>query len=338
MPTPAPAPIVRLSELTPGQRGTFFALLIQKKRGERRDGTPFIHCQFRDHRRTVTFPCWFETPHYAACDTDWQPGQFFKIHARYTVDERYGPQIEVGKIRLVAEADEVDGFRAKDFLNQSRFDPEEMFVELVALVGEIVDEPLRLLTLGLLEANRERLLYLPGSRGHYYNFSGGWLEHTLSVTRHARDLAERYVKQFATSQPPINRDLVVAAAALHEIGRIADMANSVVIDLPEQTVDGALFGHVLLGRDMVREAARTQENLNPELLSLLEHLLLTHLSRPEWGLGTLPIIPEGLILHYADDLDAKMEMVMRRLQKEAPGPFTERDPVLGRSFLKSRSV
>ena len=80
-------------------------------------------------------------------------------------------------------------------------------------------------------------------------------------------------------------------------------------------------------------------DLNPELLELLLHIVVTHLRLPEWGSPRLPCIPEVLIVHHADDLDAKFEMYARCLTKDvADGPFTERDPNLGRALLKGRKV
>ena len=108
---------------------------------------------------------------------------------------------------------------------------------------------------------------------------------------------------------------------------------------PQPTVPGRMFGHLFLGRDLVRDAAREQGDVNPELVQLLEHLIVTHLALPEWGSPKLPLIPECLILHHADDLDAKMEMYARCLTRDmAQGPFTDRDPILGRQLYKGRSV
>ena len=85
--------------------------------------------------------------------------------------------------------------------------------------------------------------------------------------------------------------------------------------------------------------ARDQGDLNPQLLQLLEHLLVSHLNLPEWGSPRLPLIPESLILHHADDLDAKLEMYVRCLTRDtADGPFTERDSVLNRQLFKGREV
>jgi 3'-5' exoribonuclease len=104
-------------------------------------------------------------------------------------------------------------------------------------------------------------------------------------------------------------------------------------------VPGRFLGHILLGRDMVRDAARELGDVNPELLQMLEHIILSHLTLPEWGSPRLPLIPECLIIHHADDLDAKLEMYVRCLTKDKEsGPFTARDPVLGKQLYKGRSV
>ena len=76
-----------------------------------------------------------------------------------------------------------------------------------------------------------------------------------------------------------------------------------------------------------------------QCVNLLEHLIVSHLNLPAWGSPRLPMIPESLILHHADDLDAKVEMYVRCLTNDAgPGPFTDRDPVLGRPLFKGRTV
>jgi 3'-5' exoribonuclease len=100
-----------------------------------------------------------------------------------------------------------------------------------------------------------------------------------------------------------------------------------------------LLGHLILGRDLVRDAARQVEGLNPDLLALLEHLIVSHLTKPEWGSLRQPAVPEALILHHADDLDAKLEMYVRCLTRDAAdGPFTAPDPVLKRPLWKGRGV
>ena len=157
------------------------------------------------------------------------------------------------------------------------------------------------------------------------------------MTRACIRLLEQYLPHYQELKPPINRDVVIAAAILHDLGRVLEFDDHVVA--PESTVPGRLFGHLFLGRDLVRDAAREQGDVNPELMQLLEHVIISHLNLPEWGSPRLPLVPESIILHHADDLDAKLEMYVRCLSRDqAEGPFTDRDPGLNRQLYKGRSV
>lgn len=331
-------PLLSLHELTPGQFADFFALLAGRSKGATRDGKPYYSCRFRDSKRTVTCMIWADSPWYSVCEREWQEGQSYKIRGIYGEHERYGQQIEIHNIRPVTDADRAEGFDPAQVVESSRFPVDEMFDQLTALAGkEIQDEPLRRLVLTLLERHAGRLKELRASERQFYPFRGGWLEHVLSVTRNCIRLADHYLAHYPDLQPPLNRDLVIAGAVLHDIGRVLELDDDA--GSPQPTVPGKLFGHVVLGRDLIRDTSRELGDVNPELVQLLEHLVLAHLSLPEWGSPRLPLIPECLILHHADDLDAKMEMYARCLSRDqSPGPFTARDPVLGKPLLKQRSV
>jgi 3'-5' exoribonuclease len=331
-------PIVRLSDLTPGQYADFFAVLVERSRNTTREGKPYYTCRFQDAARSVAFLAWADSTWYEACEKEWQEGSYYKIRGVYSEHERYGPQIEVHNIRPVEDGDRTDGFNPAELVQHSRFDSAEMFVELRALAeGQISDLPLRRLVLTLLDRHADDLKRLPATLNKFYPFQGGLLEHTLSVTRHCLYLAQQYAAHYGDLQPPINRDLVIAGAILHDFGRVLEFSQEGITAQP--TIPGRLFGHLFLGRDLIRETARELGDLNPELLELLEHIVIAHLNLPEWGSPRLPLIPECLIVHHADDLDAKVEMYVRCLTRDrALGPFTDRDPVLNRQLFKGRTV
>jgi 3'-5' exoribonuclease len=325
--------LAKLHELTPGQPpADVFALLADKQLVTAR-GRTFYRCKFRDRRRTVECAVWSDAPLFADCERAWAVGTIYKLRAHYSEHERYGPVVEIFTIR---ESTPADGLNPADFSLRSRHDPDKLLAELVGIANdEIRDAPLRQLILNLYEAHAAALKRLPASPRAFYPFPGGWLEHVAHVTKNCLWLADQYAERFPDLQP-FNRDLVVAGALLHEIGRVAELAADA--ESPEPTVDGQLFGAVILGRDLVREAARAVPDLDAELLRLLDHLLLAYLTKPEWGSPRLPMIPEALILHNADDLDAKFEMYARHLTNDQKtGPVTETDPVLKRPLLKGRT-
>jgi 3'-5' exoribonuclease len=98
------------------------------------------------------------------------------------------------------------------------------------------------------------------------------------------------------------------------------------------TAAGSLIGHILIGRDMVREAAAAAKGdakLDADTLLRLEHLIITHQGRPEWGSPKPPMTPEALLVHYADDLDAKYAMMVDVIRDDtSPGPVTSKKNIL----------
>ena len=298
--------IVRLSDMTHEQEGDLFVLMTSKEELTTRDGKPYFKVAFRDAGREVSFPIWDNSPWAAECRERWAPGMFYKLRAMYR-DTIYGPQLEIRKIRGTVESDAGDGFDPTMCLPQSRFDREAMYCELVELAQEkIAAEPLKKLVLSLLAAHRSKLLVHPAARRHHHAFCGGLVEHVLSMTKTCVYLAEKYAEKYPDMQPPLDKGMVVAGAIVHDIGKLEELVQE-----PADTTfspAGALVGHLLLGRDMVRDAAR-DSGIDADSLLRLEHAIIAHQRLPEWGSPKPPMTPEALIIHYADDLDAKFDMM-----------------------------
>jgi 3'-5' exoribonuclease len=327
-----PAHVVPLCELVDGQEADFFALLAEKQELTTREGKPYFRVSFRDAKREVGFPIWADSGHAAACRHEWTVGEFYKLRAKLQ-STNFGPQLEIRKIRAVEENDHAEGFDPQMCLRASRFDPEQMFAELVATAKErIENEPLRQLVVDLLEDNRELLMVLPAATRNHHAFVSGFLEHVLNVTRTACYFADKYAELYADMRPPINKDLVVAGAILHDIGKLRELALGPAG--AEYTAAGSLIGHVLQGRDMIREAAGGR-SIDPETMLRLEHLIVAHQRLPEWGAPKPPMTPEALMVHYADDLDAKLQMMVATIEDDATaGPVTSKRNVLGHQIYR----
>lgn len=330
--SPKSMPIVALSEMVHGQEADLFALMTAKDELTTRDGKPYFKVGFRDANREVSFPIWDNSPWAAECRASWAPGVFYKLRAVYR-ETNYGPQLDIRKIRETVDADAADGFDPAMCLPSTRFDPEAMFRELVEIAERHVgDAALRGLVLSILRANRERLLACPAARRHHHAFCGGLLEHTLSVARTAVFLADKYADYYPDIKPPLNKDLVVAGAILHDVGKVRELdwepAGTSYTPL------GELIGHILIGRDMVREAAAAAE-IDPDTLLRLEHLMISHQRLPEWGSPKPPMTPEALLVHYADDVDAKYHMMYAILRDDAnPGPLTSNKNLLHQKLYR----
>lgn len=324
--SPSEMPIVPLSEMVHGQEADLFALLTAKDELTTRDGKPYWRVTFRDAQREVGFPIWNDAPLAPACRDEWVVGAFYKIRATYQ-DTNYGPQLEIRKIREVSDADRADGFDPSMCLASSRFEPEGMFEELIQLAQERIEsQPLRQLVVSLLTANRQSFQTWPAARRHHHAFAGGLLEHTLCVAKNAAFLADRYAEHYPELRPPLDKGLVVAGAILHDVGKLRELRSDPTG--ASYTPQGELIGHMPLGRDMIREQA-TQVDLDAETLLRLEHLILSHQRLPEWGSPKPPMTPEALLVHYADDIDAKFRIMVDILQNDTTeGPLTSQKNLL----------
>jgi 3'-5' exoribonuclease len=315
-----PAVIVPLSELADGQEADFFAVLSEKQELTTRDGKPYFRVSFRDAKREVGLPIWSDSPLAAPCRNEWTVGEFYKL--RGSVEQsKFGPQLEIRKIRPVEPSDRDEGFDPAMCLAASRFDPEQMFAELLATAEErIADKSLRQLVVDILQEHRKPLLALPAATRNHHAFVGGYLEHVLNVTRTCAYFADKYAELYADLDPPLDKDVVVAAGVLHDIGKLRELALGPTG--AEYTAAGSLIGHVLQGRDIVRDAAAGR-TIDPEKLLRLEHAIIAHQRLPEWGAPKPPMTPEALIVHYADDLDAKLQMMVAALADDtSDGPVT----------------
>ena len=329
---PLPMPIGALSALLPGQEADIFVLLTAKEQLNTREGKPYFRVGFRDGGREVAFPIWDNSPWAVECRDKWTPGAFYKVRAVYR-ETNYGPQLDIRKIREVCEADAADGFDPATCLPVSRYEPQAMFDEMLAIVRErITDSPLRALVEKILTDNRDDLLRIPAARHNHHAFLAGWLEHTLSVTRTVIYLTDKYAAYYDELDPPLDKSMAVAGAILHDIGKLRELDQRA--DGAVYTASGALIGHLLQGRDIVRETAADCP-LPPDTLLRLEHLIIAHQRLPEWGSPKPPMTPEALLVHYADDIDAKFHMMAAILRNDtSDGPVTSKKNVLGQQVYK----
>jgi 3'-5' exoribonuclease len=318
-----------LCDLSDGQEADTFALLSQKSEQVTREGKSYWRVTFRDAKREVTFPIWNNSPLYDACSTQWKVGSFYKIRGQYR-ETSFGPQLEIRNIRLATAEDKKDGFDEWMCLPRTKFDPEQMFTELLELAKtEVRDEKLAALIAELLAQHQDVLLTLPAARRNHHAFLGGWLEHVLSVTRNAIFLADRYSRDYP--ELPLSRDIVVAGAILHDIGKVYEMTTTAAG--AEYSPSGELIGHILLGRDMVRAAA-ARLGIGGETLLRLEHIVVSHQRLAEWGSPKPPMTPEAILVHFADDVDAKFQTVYAALMEKGDGPFTSGKNPLGYKIFR----
>ncbi len=188
-------------------------------------------------------------------------------------------------------------WNAEDMLASGPRSTEELVAELKGLVRSVSDPDMRRV-LGAVFGDKpffERFTTCPGAQSHHHAYLGGLMEHTVAVAALCASLGEQY--------PRVDRDLLVAAALLHDIGKVDELSFGVSI---AYTDPGRLLGHVVLGLNRLHDAVtRGRLRVSSVRLAHLEHAIVSHHGELEWGSPKRPSTFEALLLHHADNLDAK---------------------------------
>ena len=233
------------------------------------------------------------------------------------------PQMTIHKMRRMDES-EID---ATDYFPASKRDADEMWRELRAIVAGMTDPHLK----GLLEAMLDdediakRYRRAPAAKQIHHAFLGGLLEHVLSVCGLAKAAAAHY--------PNIDYDLLITGAVLHDIGKIYELNYERGFSYSNE---GQLIGHMSIAMRMVGDKLRNLPNFPPLVRTLVEHMILSHHGKLEFGSPKVPQFPEALLLHYLDDMDSKMECMRALIEndRQIDGCFTTYHSALERSALK----
>lgn len=204
-------------------------------------------------------------------------------------------QVSIKRIRVCREGE----YNPADYLPVSGKDINVMFKELKEFIQSIHNPWMKQLLEAFFvrdEAFAKAFCYSSAAKTVHHGFVGGLLEHTLSVTR----LCDYYCKVY----PILKRDLLLTAAMCHDIGKVKEIS-----PFPENdyTDDGQLLGHIVMGSQMVAEKAAEIAEFPHVQLAQLQHCILAHHGKYEYGSPKIPALMEALALNYADDTDAKLE-------------------------------
>lgn len=233
-------------------------------------------------------------------------------------------QINVDQLKALSD-DDID---PAQFLPSSTNDPEQTLEELKQLCLDNIGDPQLLKLMELFfgdEPLMEKFKLSPAAKGLHHTYINGLLEHTLSVARICLFLCGHY--------PGINKDILIPAAVLHDIGKTEELTVSPNFDY---TTQGRLIGHVVIGLRIFESLADRVEGFSDQLRLLMSHMLLSHMGQHEYKSPVVPMFTEAMILHAADDLDAKTELTRRHIDSDTSSgsDFTSYHRLLERFFYK----
>lgn len=315
--------ITRLSDLVDGQEAVCFAALVKVTRGMTKSNQPFIKCLFRDKLATCEAPIWHDHRYFPEAGT-WVEGLAYRIQVRASFNLRFGMQIDLLHVRPAVDEDASDGFNFFDLVESSQYDPQNLLDSIYRRIEKFIKQPhLRRLVERILDSNADLIKKMPAAQSMHHNYTGGLLEHVWSMSRVGEMLVEHYASYYNTLNPPFDKGVVMAAIILHDIGKLRELSYHPVE--ARYTKEGTLIGHILMGRDLVRDAAREIDGFPEETLLCLEHAILAHHGKREFGAPVVPMTIEALLVSFIDDLDAKMNVAARqRLLSKTEDEFTDR--------------
>lgn len=211
-------------------------------------------------------------------------------------------QISVKRARKCSEGD----YNPADYLPVSSKNIELMYTELMEYISSVKNKYLRsFLELTFVKDEEFASVFKKSSaaKSVHHGFIGGLLEHTLSVVK----LCDYYCKSY----PVLNRDLLLAAAMCHDIGKTKELSPFPANDY---TDDGQFLGHIVIGVEMIGRKIDQIPGFPQVLASQLKHCILAHHGEYEYGSPKKPAIIEALALNFADNTDAKMQTFLEVLQ------------------------
>lgn len=293
-----------IRDLKEGDRVFDIYLCKHKQAAVTKNGKPYENVILQDKSGTIDAKVW--EPNNPGIG-DYNTLDYIEVYG--DVNNFQGNlQVSVKRIRVCREGE----YDPADYLPVSSKNIEEMYQELLKYTESIGNPYLKQLLEAFFVKDQnfgKSFRNSSAAKTVHHGFVGGLLEHTLGVTR----LCDYY----CTAYPMLKRDLLLTAAMCHDIGKVKEIS-----PFPENdyTDDGQLLGHIVMGSQMVAEKAAGIEGFPHVLLSQIQHCILAHHGKYEYGSPKLPALMEALALNYADDTDAKMETFKEILENNSENP------------------
>ncbi len=295
-------------------------VVVSKQVKPKKTGEPYLALTLGDRTGQIEAKMWDNVEGALGA---FEQDDFLKIKGlinRY--NQRF--QLTIHKLRKMEDS-EVD---FGDYLPKGNKDVDELWQALCDLVATVQDPHLRALLDAFVADPEIAHAYrnAPAAKTLHHAYIGGLLDHVVSLMRSCDLVCRNY--------PQVNRDLVLAGAFFHDIGKIHELTYARSFTYSTR---GQLLGHMIIELEMLQQKLAFLPDFPAALKTLLEHLIISHHGHYEFGSPKLPMFPEALLLHYMDDLDSKMESMRAHLERDAdsPNPWAGYNPSLGRNLLST---
>lgn len=296
---------VAVRDLKPGLQVQSIYLLAAKETRITKAGKPFYRLRLSDRTGTIDCTVW----EIEAVSADIKVGDL--VSATATVTEYQGRvQLEATKVVPAPP----DAARPQDFLPSTYRDVEELKGFLGFHIHSVCDPDYRALLDKIFgdPVFLEAFATAPAAKHNHHAYLGGLLEHTVAVTEMCEFVGQQYGR--------VDRDLLLTAALLHDVGKVEELSYETVIDFTDA---GRFLGHVIQGVALVWGKAKELPFFPEAKLHQLLHCLVSHHGELEWGSPKRPKTLEALILHHVDNLDAKVKGFLEIVEGSRGATWTD---------------
>lgn len=262
-----------------------------KRSAETRNGKPYDNLLLQDKTGILDGKVWDPNSQGIA---DYDEKDFIEVYGD-VISYNGNLQINIKQIRRAEEGE----YDPADYMPTTEKNVESMYEELLAYIRQIRSPYLKAVLEYYFVKDEEfigRFKRHSAAKTVHHSFSGGLLEHTMSVVH--------LCEYFAGAYPILNWDLLLTAAICHDIGKTKELSSFPDNDY---TDEGQLIGHIVIGVEMINEALRTIPDFPEKLANELKHCIIAHHGELEYGSPKKPALAEALALNLADNADAKMQ-------------------------------
>ena len=279
----------------------FFLVQSKEIRLKRQSRDKFLALRLADRSGQIEAKMWDNVEKFADV---FEQDDCIKVEGVVEVF-RDRPQLSIRRLRAAKEH-EID---LAELMPHTKRDIDAMFAELTAAIDGFENQDLQRLMRAFFEDPEiaERFRKAPAAKALHHGFIGGLLEHVVSLLNLARSIAANYAY--------LDRDLLQTGVLLHDIGKIYELGYQRSFFY---TDEGQLLGHIAMAVSMVDRKCAELNDFPPKLKALIQHMLLSHHGKYEFGSPKLPMFPEAMALHYLDDLDSKLESMRASIAETAP--------------------
>ena len=292
---------IYINEIKENDNVDSFFLVKEKSSGITKTGNTYLKLKLVDRSGEIEGRIWTLAENLAE---SFEKDDFVHVTGK-PVSFQEHLQLNITHIKRVREEE----ILFSDFFPVTEKDIDEMFQSLLEVSRQIKNPHLsRLLQLFWEDESFTRLFKMaPASKWLHHNYLGGLLEHTLSLSQLALINASHY--------DGLNLDLLLTASILHDLGKVDELSYHRSFDYSDE---GRLLGHIVLGIERVEDKIRQLPDFPKDLSTLLKHFLLSHHGQYNWGSPKKPMTLEAMMLHFLDDMDAKINGIQQFIKKQVP--------------------